>query len=155
MKTVDNRERDIAGDFDEHSDVNSRIDNEHHGAMQTRAPFSFKDAAAVRPIATVNSLILDPSLIWEDALCYHDETLRFYPAVHDKIGIQNCSSSAQTLGRCKDSFKSQFSYKLIDEHSSVTGRNNEYGEPYWRGEDAYRIEKAEDLFYASYELIKC
>ena len=51
-------------------------------------------------------------------------------------------------------FKSQFSKKLIEDHASVTGLRNQCNEPYWRGEDAYKIETAEDLFYTSYELIK-
>ena len=70
------------------------------------------------------------------------------------IGIKNCKDSSITLGQCKGTFRQQFSKKLIDEYSNITGLKNEQGELYWKGEEAYKTEKAEDFFYTAYDLIK-
>ena len=58
-------------------------------------PFSFLNPSLVEYITDVNTLIVEPSEIWEDALCYHDETMEFYTDVHDEIGIKDCTGSAK------------------------------------------------------------
>ena len=57
--------------------------------------FNWIDAKAVVEITNENLMMLDPSRIWEDAICYHDETLAKYPEIHNKIGHEKCTLSAK------------------------------------------------------------
>ena len=75
-------------------------------------------------------MMLEPSLLWEDALCYHDETLEMYPEIHNHIGVENCTSSAKKTGECKNAFKMNFSKELVDNYAGTVGRLNKHGDYY-------------------------
>ena len=99
-------------------------------------------------------MMLDPSLIWEDSLCYHDETLQGWPQIHDEIGLENCVKSAKRSGQCKDLFRINFSEQLVQKYAQSVGIYNEYGDRYWRGKEAYARVTAEDYFYTAFNLSK-